>query len=427
MLRRMPLLLLTLALVICWSAPAALAEDPPAKKKIEPPADPKVAIGVLDLELQPQRQAELADTLESWMLALETAVEASSKAKLALRSTTDPQAKEEASNRVAVLAKERKDLIDRVLRVIGEFETKGGDATTQRKYVEAVGDVQADLAEAKGWTEVVWAWIKSEQGGLRWAKQLGLFLLILFGFRIVANIVGGIVRRSLDAMGRTPELLRNFLANTSRNVIFLIGLVVALSQLGMDIGPMLAAIGGAGFVIGFALQSTLSNFAAGVMILLYRPYEIGDIVTVSGTTGKVKAMTLVSTTVITPDNQVIVVPNSNIWGDVITNVTGSDTRRVDLVFGIGYDDDMDKAQALLEEIATSHPMVLDTPETVVKVGTLNASSVDYVVRPWCKTGDYWDVYWDLTRQVKERFDAEGISIPYPQTDIHIHQAGPAAE
>ena len=388
-------------------------------------ADRSVSMETLKLQLRPLRRDAVKEHVTAWMKLLESNVKAASDTRLALAEAPEDQ-KADLKKRLIELTNARGAILDRVNYVLADFEAKGGDVTEQRQYLAAIGDAKEDEIEAKGLSGVIMDWVTSKDGGIKWAKQIGLFLLILFAFRIVANIVGGIVRRSLDAMGRTPELLRNFLANTSRNVIFLIGLVVALSQLGMDIGPMLAAIGGAGFVIGFALQSTLSNFAAGVMILLYRPYEIGDVVTVSGTTGKVKAMTLVSTTVITPDNQVIVVPNSNIWGDVITNVTGSSTRRVDLVFGIGYDDDMDKAQALLEEIASAHPKVLEEPATVVKVGTLNASSVDYVVRPWCKTGDYWDVYWDLTRQVKERFDAEGISIPYPRTDIHIHQAADPA-
>lgn len=406
----------TMALVCAaLFAPAAVAAE----------ADPDISMEKLKLELRPLFQDKIEPILDAWMTLLQQNVQAASNTRLALVDASEEQ-KADLRKQLADLVSAREGILARVNYVLADFEAKGGKPVWQRNYLAAIGDTQEDEIEAKGWSGVILDWITSPDGGIKWAKQIGFFLLILFAFRIVANIVGSIVRRSLDAMGRTPELLRNFLANTTRNVIFFIGLVVALSQLGMDIGPMLAAIGGAGFVIGFALQSTLSNFAAGVMILLYRPYEIGDVVTVSGTTGKVKAMTLVSTTVITPDNQVIVVPNSNIWGDVITNVTGSSTRRVDLVFGIGYDDDMDKAQGLLEEIARAHPKVLEEPATVVKVGTLNASSVDYVVRPWCKTEDYWDVYWDITRQVKERFDAEGVSIPYPQTDIHIHQASDPA-
>jgi len=155
------------------------------------------------------------------------------------------------------------------------------------------------------------------------------------------------------------------------------------------------------------------------MILLYRPYDIGDAVSVAGVTGKVNAMTLVSTTILTFDNQIVVVPNSSIWGGVITNITGSSTRRVDMVFGIGYSDDIEKAQKILEDVLTAHSKVLSTPAPVVKMHELADSSVNFVARPWTKTADYWDVYWDITRTVKERFDKESISIPFPQMDVHV--------
>ena len=162
------------------------------------------------------------------------------------------------------------------------------------------------------------------------------------------------------------------------------------------------------------------------MILLYRPYDVGDFVSVAGVTGTVKAMNIVSTTIKTPDNQVQMMPNGSIWGGTITNITGSSTRRVDMMFGIGYGDDIQKANTLLMGILEKHEKVLAQPEPVVKVHELADSSVNFVVRPWVETDDYWDVYWDITRQVKERFDAEGVSIPFPQRDLHIvEQAVPS--
>ena len=225
----------------------------------------------------------------------------------------------------------------------------------------------------------------------------------------------------MTRLKKTSALLQDFFVNTVRKVTFFVGLVIALSMLGVDIGPFLAAMGVVGFVVGFALQGTLSNFASGLMILMYRPYDIGDAVSVAGVSGKVDAMTLVSTTIKSFDNQKVVVPNSSIWGDVITNITGCDTRRVDMVFGIGYDDDIEKAQKLLEEILTAHPKVLKDPAPVVKLHELADSSVNFIARPWSTTSDYWDVFWDVTRTVKERFDAEGLSIPYPQQDVHMYE------
>ena len=156
------------------------------------------------------------------------------------------------------------------------------------------------------------------------------------------------------------------------------------------------------------------------MILIYRPYDVDDFVEVTGASGLVKRMNLVSTTILTFDNQTLVVPNSKIWGDVIKNVTAQKERRVDLVFGIGYDDDIELAEKVLAEIISAHEKVLSDPEPMIKLHTLADSSVNFVVRPWTKTENYWDVYWDLTREVKLRFDREGISIPFPQRDVHLY-------
>ena len=173
--------------------------------------------------------------------------------------------------------------------------------------------------------------------------------------------------------------------------------------------------------MAFALQDTLSNFASGLMIMFYKPFDVDDIVDVSGVGGKVKSMTLVTTTIMTPDNKLMVVPNNSIWGNIITNVTGSRVRRVDLVFGIGYEADIDKAQHVLEDILANHPLVLHEPEPNVRLHELADSSVNFICRPWVKTDDYWTVYWEVTRNVKERFDTEGISIPFPQRDLHVYR------
>ena len=166
-------------------------------------------------------------------------------------------------------------------------------------------------------------------------------------------------------------------------------------------------------------EHAFARIAAGLMILLHRPYDVGDVICTSGVTGFVKSMNLNTTTIKTFDNQIVVVPNGSIWGDNIINVTGSDTRRVDMVFGIGYGDDIDKAQAILADIVKSHKLVLDDPAPNIKVHELGDSSVNFVCRPWTLTSDYWTVYWDITRAVKDRFDAEGVSIPFPQRDVHL--------
>jgi small conductance mechanosensitive channel len=259
------------------------------------------------------------------------------------------------------------------------------------------------------------------ESGPKYLFKLLIFVGILFAFRFAARIVRAGLEKALDPSKLSlSELARRMIVSTASNLIMIFGVLVALSQLGIRLGPLLAGLGVAGFIVGFALQDTLGNFAAGVMILLYRPYDTDDVVEVGGIFGKVDKMSLVSTSLLTFDNQLFVVPNSKIWGDVIKNVTAQDIRRVDMVFGISYNDDIPKAESILEDILQSHDKVLDTPEPMVRLHTLGESSVDFVVRPWVKVDDYWDVYWDVTRTVKLRLDAEGVSIPFPQRDVHVY-------
>jgi small conductance mechanosensitive channel len=167
------------------------------------------------------------------------------------------------------------------------------------------------------------------------------------------------------------------------------------------------------------MQETLGNLAAGLMIMINKPFDVGDLIDTNGVVGEVEAVSIVSSTVRTLDNQVVILPNSAVWGSIITNVTVSAVRRVDMVFGIGYGDDMETASRVLQDLVKNHPLILDDPEPKIKVHELADSSVNFICRPWTRTENYWDVYWDLTRQAKEGFDAAGVSIPFPQRDVHL--------
>ena len=265
------------------------------------------------------------------------------------------------------------------------------------------------------------------EGGLKWLINIGIFVGALIVLYTIAGIARRLTRRAAGRIPNLSKLLQGFLAMVVFWLTIAIGLLVVLSALGINITPVFALIGGASFIMAFALQDTLANLAAGIMIMLNRPFDEGDYVDIGGVGGTVKSVSIVSTTVTTPDNQTIVVPNSKVWGNVITNVTASPTRRVDLTFGISYDDSIEKAQEVLERVTLAHPLVLKDPEPVIRVNELADSSVNFVCRPWVNGADYWTVYWDLTRRVKEAFDAEGISIPFPQSDLHIRQSdAPAA-
>ena len=251
--------------------------------------------------------------------------------------------------------------------------------------------------------------------------RLLIFMAVLFVFRILARVTKRVVRAASDRSSLDlSDLLKNMLVSISGGAVMATGILMALSQIGISLAPMLAGLGVAGFIIGFALQDSLGNFAAGAMILIYRPYDVDDFIEVTGASGLVKKMNLVSTTIVTFDNQTLVVPNNKIWGDVIKNVTAQKVRRVDLEFGIGYDDDIEHAERVLHEIVLANEKVLKKPEPNIRLHTLADSSVNFVVRPWTKTDDYWDVYWEITREVKVRFDREGISIPFPQRDVHLY-------
>ena len=248
-----------------------------------------------------------------------------------------------------------------------------------------------------------------------------ILIAVLLVFKTLSRITKRVVRAASNRSNLDmSELLKDILVSTSGGIVMALGVLMALSSIGISLAPMLAGLGVAGFIVGFALQDSLGNFASGAMILLYRPFDVDDLVEVTGASGLVKKMNLVSTTIVTLDNQTLVVPNSKIWGDVIKNVTAQTERRVDLEFGIAYDDDIELAERVLHEIVSAHDKILEFPEPNVKLHTLGDSSVNFIVRPWTKTEDYWDVYWDLTREVKLRFDREGISIPFPQRDVHVY-------
>jgi small conductance mechanosensitive channel len=308
------------------------------------------------------------------------------------------------------------------------MDARGLDtAELKRLLISSSGQITADIFDIevatgliRQWWKAVGAWFSTNAP--QFMFNLLLFAVIVLIFALVGKIATRVVQ---GAMGRAehhvPQLLRNMAISFTSKVVLLLGILIALSQIGVEIGPLLAGVGVAGFIIGFALQETLSNFASGLMILFYQPFDVGDVVEAGGVSGKVSNMNLVSTTIKTFDNQKLIVPNNKIWGDVIRNKTAENIRRVDMVFGISYSDDIDKAEKVLTGIVSAHDMVLDEPQPMIRLHNLGDSSVDFVVRPWTKTDDYWTVFWDVTRSVKKRFDEEGISIPFPQRDVHVYQ------
>jgi len=260
----------------------------------------------------------------------------------------------------------------------------------------------------------LWEW------GVEYGTRIVGAIAIIFIGRIVVSILTGVVRRLMNRAD-VDETLTKFVASLTRIALLVFVFIAALGTLGVQTASFVAIIGAAGLAIGFALQGSLSNFAAGVMLIVFRPFKAGDYVEAGGTSGTVEEIKIFNTVLKSPDNKMVIVPNSGITGSNITNYSARETRRVDMVFGIGYGDDIKLAKETLEEILASDGRVLKDPAPVVAVHELADSSVNFVVRPWVKTADYWTVYFDTTEAVKLTFDQKGISIPFPQQDVHMHQ------
>jgi small conductance mechanosensitive channel len=290
--------------------------------------------------------------------------------------------------------------------------------------IQSTGDISRGLEVSVIWQfiqtgwENLGQWSDEELPGIITKTFIFFIVLILFHF-LAKALQSAITRTVASSRVRVSRLLGTMIAKTSYRVMIFLGLMVGLTQIGFSLTPLLAGLGVLGFIVGFALQDTLGNFASGLMILFYRPFDESDFVEVGGgVRGRVNKMSLVSTTILTIDNQTLVVPNSKIWGDVICNLTDQDTRRVDLVFGVSYDSEIPKVERVIKEVLDAHDEILPEPEAMIRVHELGDSSVNFVVRPWVKTEDYWETFWSLTREIKIRFDEEGITIPFPQRDVH---------
>ncbi len=249
-------------------------------------------------------------------------------------------------------------------------------------------------------------------------KILAALIILVVG-RWLARKLANLVSRLLEQREYADKTLTAFLHNIVYYALLVLVFLATANQLGVSITSFLTIVGAAGLAVGLALKDSLANFASGIMLILFRPYKIGDVVTVAETDGTVERIDIFNTVLNTPDNQKIIVPNARITSGIIKNVTANDTRRIDLVMGIGYNDNIDKAKQILTELMHADTRILSDPAPVVALAELADSSVNFVVRPWVKTGDYWNVRFDLIEKMKKSFDAADIGIPYPQQDLHL--------
>lgn len=251
-----------------------------------------------------------------------------------------------------------------------------------------------------------------------YAANIALAIVIFIVGRCLANTLTDVVVRLLKK-SRMDDMLISFVASITKTILLLFVAIAALNKLGIDTTSLIALLGAAGLAVGLALQNSLQNFAAGVMLIVFRPFKAGDFVELAGVAGVVENIGIFSSVLRTGDNRELIIPNGAIYGGIITNYSARSTRRVDMVFGVAYDDDLKAAKELLRSIILADDRVLSDPEPVVAVSELADSSVNFIVRPWVKSADYWPVLWDTTEKVKLEFDAQGLSIPYPQMDIHM--------
>ena len=253
------------------------------------------------------------------------------------------------------------------------------------------------------------------------AKNIIIALIIFYVGRIAISLI----IRGLRKVMRRQEVdktLETFVSNLVRIALLIVVIIAAIGQLGIQTTSFIAIFGAAGLAVGLALQGSLSNFAAGVLIVLFRPYKVGDFIEGAGISGAVEQVQILTTILKTGDNKQVVVPNSQIMSSVITNYSANPTRRVDMVVGVSYDDALDKVRSTIEELVAADDRILEEPACTIAVSELADSSVNFVVRPWVKTSDYWPVTFDMTEAIKKRFDKEGISFPFPQQDVHLYKA-----
>ena len=258
--------------------------------------------------------------------------------------------------------------------------------------------------------------------GLKVLAALAIFALGRWVAKGVRKLVEGIMTR-----GKVDPTLITFTSNMAYIGLLAFIVIAALGQLGIQTTSFIAILGAAGLAVGLALQGSLSNFAAGFLLIIFRPFKVGDLIEAAGVFGVVEAIQIFTTQLKTADNKTVIVPNAKLTEDNIVNWTVKGTRRVDMVFGIGYDDDIDKARSLMADIIAEDSRILKTPPPQISVSELADSSVNFVVRPWVKVEDYWGVHFDLTEKIKKAFDANGVSIPFPQRDVHVYQHDGAAK
>ncbi|MEO0686153.1 MAG: mechanosensitive ion channel domain-containing protein, partial [Cyanobacteria bacterium J06649_11] len=384
------------------------------ESEISSSGDTKVA-GPTDTVNEKENLQQKGEQLEKAAEQLKKNAEADSKLKNQLVST----ATELQSDRTAI--------VDRFKIVLDELELKGGDGKSYRQYIKAISVVEVDLEDTEGIGVRFTGWLQSPEGGLRWAVNIAKFVGIVIVSIIISQILAILLKRFLSKFDNVSAILREFIVMLVKRGGVVVGFMLALTALEISLGPILALLGGASFVLAFALQSNLGNLASGLMMMLYKPFDVGDEVKVNGIWGNVDSITLANTRIKGWSGQIFNIPNNVVWGGMIETLTEGQTRGISILLRISFDSDLQQVEKLIVEIMKSHPKVLQNPAPSTFVWNIEEYYIGVYVTGWATKEDYWTVYADAIRMIRERFTQEGIPVAaIPVQEEIISQKLPSA-
>lgn len=333
------------------------------------------------------------------------------------------EAQSEQKNQLVVtvteLQNERTAIIDRFKAVLAELDKKGGDSTSYIKYIDAISGVEIDVKDTEGLALRLVSWAQSDEGGMRWLTNAGTFVGIVVATTLAAQALGWIVERTLSMSGKVSTILIKFLSMTIKRGGLVAGVLLALMALEVALGPLLALLGGASFVLAFALQSNLGNFASGLMLMVYKPFDVGDEIQIGDVWGFVDSITLGGTKINSFSNQLITIPNNTVWSSTITNNTGHDVRGVTVSFQIGYDSPLPRVEEILMDLFKQHPLILDDPKPYMFPSEFRQSAINVEATAFTKTENRWTVFADMFAQFQERLAKENIDmVDYQEVNLH---------
>ncbi|MGK7914640.1 MAG: mechanosensitive ion channel family protein [Prochloraceae cyanobacterium] len=399
--------------------------------------DPKIPLKTLTLLVKPLTLEQLENEAAAWLLLLQNKVQQISDAEIALESQKEAvkegaaETTESSTNQGSNLKSEEIALVARFNIVLDELEAKGGDTTSYRKYIDAISGLEKYVTDSSGLGVQLVSWFTSEEGGISLAIDIAIGLAKLGGILVITLIVsprlGKLTDNLLGRVSGISILFRGFIVMIVKRGVLVLGALIALAALGVDLGPILAVVGGASFVLAFALQSNLGNFASGLMLLINKPFDVGDEVKVAGYWAYVDSISLASTKIKDFGGNIITLPNNTVWGGDIINYTHADIRKLGLAIHVKFEQDLDKVYDMWMEITSAHPKVLDTPQASLFPWN---GHYDYYIwvnlTAWSKTEDYWGVYLDLLKELQKRIKDSNIELAAPQQEVRLDQHLPEA-